>query len=221
CLELDLRIKEAFPHTKIAVLYGGMEEKYRYTQLVIATTHQLYRFKEAFDVLIIDEVDAFPFHSNQSLFFAANKAKKKRSSLIYLSATPTLVMQKQVKNKKLLSTILPARYHGHPLPVPKLKACWNWHEKLIKAPLRTPCGKKIQQLIKEERRFLIFIPNIEWMLKLEKKMRLVFPKCSFASVSAEDPERKAKVSAMRNKEFQFLMSSTILERGITFPNIDV
>lgn len=221
CLELAPRIKEAFPHTKIAVLYGGMEEKYGYTQLVIATTHQLYRFKEAFDVLIIDEVDAFPFHSNQSLFFAANKAKKKISSLIYLSATPTLVMQKQVKNKKLLSTILPARYHGHPLPVPKLKACWNWHEKLLKAPLRTPCGKKIQQLIKEERRFLIFIPNIEWMLKLEKKMRLVFPKCSFASVSAEDPERKAKVSAMRNKEFQFLMSSTILERGITFPNIDV
>src|SRR5699024_9347116 len=56
CLELAPRIKEAFPHTKIAVLYGGMEEKYGYTQLVIATTHQLYRFKEAFDVLIIDEV---------------------------------------------------------------------------------------------------------------------------------------------------------------------
>ena len=40
-------------------------------------------------------------------------------------------------------------------------------------------------------------------------------------MSAEDPERKAKVSAMREKKFQWLMSSTILERGITFPNIDV
>jgi len=221
CLELAPRIKAAFPHTEVAVLYGGMEEKYHYTQLVIATTHQLYRFKAAFDVLIIDEVDAFPFHSDQFLFYAANKAKKKRASLIYLSATPTLTMQKQVKNKKLLSTILPARYHGHPLPVPKLKACWNWSEKLLKAPLKTSCGKKLQQLIKEEKRFLIFIPNIEWMLKFEKKLRLLFPECPFTSVSAEDPERKTKVRAMRNKEYQFLMSSTILERGITFPNVEV
>lgn len=221
CLELAPRIKAAFPQTEVAVLYGGMEEAYRYTQLVIATTHQLYRFKEAFDLLIIDEVDAFPFHSDQSLFYAANKAKKKTASLIYLSATPTLTMQKQVKNKKLLATILPARYHGHPLPVPQSKACWNWPEKLLKKPLKTSCGKKIQQLIKEERRFLIFVPNIDWMLKFEKTLHQLFPKYSFASVSAEDPERKAKVSAMREKKFQWLMSSTILERGITFPNIDV
>ena len=221
CLELAPRIKKAFPYTNVAVLYGGMEEEYHYTQLVIATTHQLYRFKEAFDVLIIDEVDAFPFHSDESLFFAAHKAKKKRASLIYLSATPTPSMQKQVKNKKLLSTILPARYHGYPLPVPKLKACWNWQEKLLKAPLKTSCGKKLQQLIREERRFLIFIPNIEWMLKFEKTLRQYFPECYFTSVSAEDPDRKAKVRAMRNKEFQFLLSSTILERGITFADIDV
>ena len=116
---------------------------------------------------------------------------------------------------------MPARYHGYPLPVPKLKACWNWQEKLLKAPLKTSCGKKLQQLIREERRFLIFIPNIEWMLKFEKTLRQYFPECSFTSVSAEDPDRKAKVRAMRNKEFQFLLSSTILERGITFADIDV
>jgi competence protein ComFA len=41
------------------------------------------------------------------------------------------------------------------------------------------------------------------------------------SVHAEDPERKAKVEKMRSKEKQILLTTTILERGVTFPNIDV
>lgn len=221
CLELAPRIKEAFPNTELAVLYGGMEEEYNYTQLVIATTHQLYRFKKAFDVLIIDEVDAFPFHSDDSLQFAANKAKKKEGSLIFLSATPSRSMQGQVKNKKLLATILPARYHGYPLPVPQLKWCNHWHRKLLKNPLKTSFGKKVASLIKNEKRFIIFVPNIEWMLKFEKRLRTLFPHHSFEAVSAEDPERKSKVRLMREKQLQFLISSTILERGVTFPNIDV
>lgn len=221
CLELAPRIKEAFPNTDLALLYGGMEEEYQYTQLVIATTHQLYRFKEAFDVLIIDEIDAFPFHSDESLHFAANKAKKKEGSLIFLSATPSQTMQKQVKNKKLLSTILPARYHGYPLPVPQLLWCNNWRKKVLKRPLKTSFGKKIGELIKRKRKFLIFVPNIEWMLLFEKELQNLFPDIAFATVSAEDTERKAKVMLMRKDQLQFLVSSTILERGVTFPNIDV
>jgi competence protein ComFA len=42
-----------------------------------------------------------------------------------------------------------------------------------------------------------------------------------AAVHAEDPERKEKVQQMRNKELVLLLTTTILERGVTFPNIDV
>ena len=41
------------------------------------------------------------------------------------------------------------------------------------------------------------------------------------SVHAEDPNRKEKVMKMRNKEIPLLLTTTILERGVTFPNIDV
>ena len=95
-LELSPRIQKAFPTIPISTLYGGMEEPYSYRQIVVATTHQLYRFHEAFDVLIIDEVDAFPFHLDESLNFAANKARKSLSTLIYLSATPDQAMQKEL-----------------------------------------------------------------------------------------------------------------------------
>ena len=41
------------------------------------------------------------------------------------------------------------------------------------------------------------------------------------SVHAEDSERKDKVMKMRQKEIPILLTTTILERGVTIPNIDV
>lgn len=220
-LELAPRIQKAFPTIPISVLYGGMEEPYTYKQLVIATTHQLYRFKEAFDVMIIDEVDAFPFHLDESLKFAANKARKTKSTLIYLSATPDQAMQKQVNRGKLLSTILPARYHGHPLPVPKSKYCSKWREKLLENPLKTIIGKEMHVRIQNKKRFIVFIPNIEWMKLFEKTLQQIYPKIAFVAVHSEDTEREEKVMQMRNEKVAFILTTTILERGVTFPNVDV
>jgi len=221
CLELAPRLEEAFPKTSLTVLYGDMDEPYAYTQLVIATTHQLFRFREAFDVLIIDEIDAFPFHLDDSLKFGASKARKETSALVHLSATPDQAMQKDVARKKLKATILPARYHGRPLPVPQAKLCLNWRKKVLKKPLKTSFGKAMDQRIKKGKRFLVFVPNIAWMLAFEEVLRQLYPEISFATVSAEDPERKEKIIKMRQDELQFLITSTILERGVTFPNVDV
>lgn len=77
CLELAPRIKQAFPAVPMALLYGGNEDGYSYTPLVIATTHQLLRFREAFDLLIIDEIDSFPYHDDLGLQFGAQKSRKK------------------------------------------------------------------------------------------------------------------------------------------------
>lgn len=220
-LELAPRIQAAFPTVNLALLYGEMEKPYMYTQLVVATTHQLYRFREAFDVLIIDEIDAFPFHLDESLQFAARKSQKEESALIYLSATPDEKMQKSVTTKQLIATILPARYHGHRLPVPQTKMCRNWSKKLLTNFHKTTFGKIFQQKLNEQRKFLIFVPNIEWMSRLEKVLRQLYPTVSFEAVSSEDSLRKEKVMKMRREELQFLISTTILERGVTFPNIDV
>lgn len=220
-LELAPRIQKAFPTVPVSILYGGMEQPYSYNQLVIATTHQMYRFKEAFDVLIIDEVDAFPFYLDDSLKFAANKARKSISTLIYLSATPDQAMQKQVARGKLHSTILPARYHGQPLPVPKIKYCPNWRESLLKKPLKTSIGKEMNQRIQNKKRFIVFVPNIEWMKIFEYGLQQVYPDKRFVSVHSEDPDREEKVLLMRQNKVDFILSTTILERGVTFPNIDV
>lgn len=221
CLELGPRIQSAFPTIPLAVLYGEMEKDYEHTQLVIATTHQLLRFKEAFDLLIIDEIDAFPFELDQSLQFAANKAQKKQSALIYLSATPNQQMQQEVKKGKLPATILPARYHGYKLPLPQTKWCVNWQVNILKKFTKTSFGKDFHQRIQSKKRFLVFAPNIKWMIELENILSKLYPAVKFESVSSRDPKRKEKVMKMREFKLHFLITTTILERGVTFPNIDV
>ena len=220
-LELSPRIQQAFPSIPLSTLYGGMEEPYSYRQIVVATTHQLYRFHEAFDVLIIDEVDAFPFHLDESLNFAANKARKSLSTLIYLSATPDQNMQKELSKGNLKGTILPARYHGYALPVPKSRYSPDWKSKVLKNPLKTNIGREMAKRIASKKRFIVFVPNIAWMLRFEQVLQNIFPTAIFEAVHSADSHREEKVMRMRQQCLDFILTTTILERGVTFPNVDV
>ena len=221
CLELAPRLKSAFQNVPLAVLYGGSDETYRYTQLVIATTHQLLRFNQAFDVLIIDEIDAFPFNIDQTLQYAAKKAKKESGSLIFLSATPSKKMQRSIQKNKLAVTKLPARYHEHPLPEPTLIWCGNWQKKIREQKATGVFFRHLKKSLEQKKRVLIFLPNIVLMQKLAIQIKNCFPDSLFTTVHAQDPQRKEKVIEMRQEKVDFLLTTTILERGVTFKNIDV
>lgn len=41
------------------------------------------------------------------------------------------------------------------------------------------------------------------------------------TVHAADKDREAKVQAFRNREIAIILTTTILERGVTFPSVDV
>ena len=99
CLELHQRLSRDFS-CKIPLLYHDGDSYFR-APLIIMTSHQLLRFKEAFDLLIIDEVDAFPFRDNEMLYVAAEKARKIEGNLIYLTATSTDKLEKDIKKQKL------------------------------------------------------------------------------------------------------------------------
>ena len=50
-----------------------------------------------FDVMIIDEVDVFPFSADETLRFAVDKARKKNSALVYVTATPSDTLKRRLK----------------------------------------------------------------------------------------------------------------------------
>ncbi|MEH7504212.1 DEAD/DEAH box helicase [Neobacillus drentensis] len=218
-LELTPRLKAAFPDIQVASLYGGSEDRHQYASLTIATTHQLLRFYQAFDAIILDEVDAFPYTVEESLQYAAIQARKPTSAMIYLTATPNEKWQRECRTGKRPFTTIPARFHRHPLPVPEFVWCGNWQKQLQKNKLPPTVYRWISTRIQQNKQALVFFPHITLM---EKALPILHKYASsIEAVHAEDPDRKEKVQRMRSKQTPLLLTTTILERGVTFPNIDV
>ncbi|WP_062514286.1 DNA/RNA helicase [Halobacillus sp. KGW1] len=217
--ELLPRLQRAFPDVPIQGLYGESPTKTSDAPFLIATTHQLYRFARAFDFLIIDEVDAFPYHNDPNLHYASRRAAKTDAAIVYLTATPRKAERKRIRNKSLPAVFIPKRFHGHPLPVPILKLLFHLNSYLKKGML----PPKILQMIAEQqtssRQLLLFLPSIK---KAEEVARMLkqLGYCVTA-VHADDPDRAAKVDAFREKNYRMLVTTTILERGVTFPSVDV
>ncbi|MEH7342613.1 DEAD/DEAH box helicase [Bacillus sp. JJ1532] len=218
-LELTPRLKKVFPNITVASLYGGSEDRHLNAPLTIATTHQLFRFYHAFDTVILDEVDAFPYSVEESLQYAVRQSRKPTSSMIYLTATPNEKWQRECRQGKREFVTIPARFHRHPLPVPRFQWCGNWEKRLKKEQLPPNVIQWIKNRLDSNEQCLLFVPKIDKMGKILPLVRNFNPKIE--AVHAEDPKRKEKVQAMRNKEIPLLLTTTILERGVTFPNIDV
>ncbi|WP_278253306.1 DEAD/DEAH box helicase [Bacillus sp. SD088] len=218
-LELAPRFQKVFPNLRVAALYGGSEDRHLFAPLTISTTHQLYRFEEAFDVIIVDEVDAFPFSYDHSLQAAMQKAAKPQSSRIFLTATPSEKWQRECKRGKRSYIKIPARYHRHSLPIPIFKWCGNWSKAFAKGKIPPNVKTWVETRLEGNKQALVFLPDIHLMEKALPLFQRLDPK--IAAVHAEDPNRKQKVEKMRNQEIPLLLTTTILERGVTFPNIDV
>lgn len=218
-LELSPRLKKVFPQTEVTTLYGGSEERHSYGQLVLSTTHQLYRYKEAFDVMIIDEVDAFPYSYDSFLQGAVEKARKPQSSIIYLTATPDQKTQQECVRGKRNFIQIPARFHRHPIPLPRFVWCGLWKKSLKKNRIPSALKKWTSLRLQQSKQALIFFPTVDLMEKSLPLFQDMNP--LIESVHAEDPQRKEKVLKMRKGEIPILLTTTILERGVTIPNIDV
>lgn len=221
CLELFPRLKAAFANCNIALLHGRQELPYHYAQLTICTTHQLLRFYHAFDNLIIDEVDAFPYAANASLLYATKQAIKENGGCLYLTATPGDALLREIKSKRLVVNYLPLRYHGHLLPQIKVRLAFGWRRRLERQQLPPQVIQQLQETLREGHHFLLFVPHIADLALVEAALRHSFTTFRFATVHASDLERLEKVQKMRDGDYDFLVTTSILERGVTFPEIDV
>lgn len=218
-LELFPRFQKVFPNTNIHALYGNAPKQEGYAELVIATTHQLYRFEKAFDFCIVDEADAFPYTIDETLQMAVAKAKRKDAPILIVTATPSADILAKAKKEKWGYSYIPKRYHGHPLPVPRFEALWFYAKMINKGILPHQLIKWTKTCLRENKPFLIFFPSIELMEKATPLFQKIHEK--IVSVHAEDEKRKEKVLALRNGEVPGLLTTTILERGVTITNVQV
>ncbi|BAM23046.1 DEAD/DEAH box helicase [Streptococcus intermedius] len=219
CLELHRRLQEDFS-CDIALLHGESEVYFR-SPLVIATTHQLLKFYRAFDLLIVDEVDAFPYVDNPMLYHAVTQSVKEQSTIIFLTATSTDELDKKVSKGELNRLSLPRRFHGNPLIVPKKV----WLENFQKYLNQKKLVPKLEQFVKKQRKtgfpLLIFASEIKRGQELAEVLQSYFSSENVGFVASTTENRLDIVEKFRQKEITILVTTTILERGVTFPCVDV
>ncbi len=219
CLELYRRLKVDFT-CDISLLHGE-SEAYSRSPLVIATTHQLLKFYQAFDLLIVDEVDAFPYVDNPMLYHAVHQAVKVEGTKIFLTATSTDELDKKVAKGELTRLSLPRRFHGNPLIVPQ-KIWLADFQKYLGQKKLVP---KLRQFIQKQRKtsfpLLIFASEIKKGQEFAEILQSTFPNEKVGFVASTTENRLEIVEKFRQKEITILVTTTILERGVTFPCVDV
>lgn len=193
-LELQRRLAKYFFKLKVIAVCGGQTSETD-GDLIVCTTHQLYRYLHYFDLLILDEPDAFPYHGNPILQAIARNSCRER--MVYLSATPdtTLLELPQVQLFK--------RPHGYPLNVPEVKTGFVWYLIL-----------QLVYFMLSNRRNLIFVPTIA----LAEKMARIFHS---KALHSQTVDKERIIEEFCNNQINSLFCTTVLERGITIENINV
>ncbi|WDH98292.1 helicase-related protein [Paenibacillus urinalis] len=220
-LELAPRVARAFPDTARVTLYGGSSERWQRGQLTLATTHQLLRFRHAFDLVILDELDAFPYHNDPMLAYAAEACCKPGGSFIYLSATPPAQLQREAARGKLAHARVPVRFHRHPLPVPVYMKLPYVAQQIKQRKLPRELQLMLKRSLERGAQVFLFVTRISQIESFVALLRASLPGIRVEGTSSEDPLRGEKVMSFRDREIRLLVTTTILERGVTVPKSDV
>ena len=179
-VELGKRIQDIFINNKVTLVYGGHHDDLT-GDIIVLTSHQAFRYNKYFDLVILDEIDAFPYVNNDVLkSFVLNSSKGK---IISLSATPS---ELDLKNNKVFTLF--KRYH------------------------------KVRDYLKDNKYVFIFVPSIKEGEKLFKKFQKKF-RCIFVFSSMQNKE--AVMKEVRAKKYNVIITTTILERGVTYKNLQV
>ena len=221
CNELFPRIQAAFANIDCLLLHGQANQ-YFYSQLTVCTTHQLMKFYHAFDILIIDEGDSFPYVNNLSLAAGAKNACKENGVMLYLTATPDENSLKMIRKRQLTLDYLPLRFHQHRLPEIKFMVERQMRRQVDQQNLSFKLRKIILKWVAQQTPFLIFVPRVKLLMPLYEAVQKIVPSTVTGNtVHANDPQRIEKVQRLRDGEYRYLVTTTILERGVTFKNLDL
>ncbi len=208
-IELYARIQSAFPTNRVVAVYGGHSEILE-GDCIVLTTHQLYRYPQFFDLLILDEIDAFPFKDNEVLQAFFEKSLK--GHYVMMSATPSKAVVDRFRGKGKMMLSLHTRFHKHPIPVPKTEIKLFVFKFLFL--IRT-----LKRFRKEKKPCLVFVPTIEESLSLYRVLKPFVSGGGY--VNSKHPKRNEVIGNFKKGKYAYLISTAVLERGVTIANCQV
>lgn len=206
-LEVAERLQTYFNTAKVIAVCGGHTDVVD-GDLIVCTTHQLYRYApKGIDLLILDEPDAFPYRNNEVLFGISKAVRK--GHCVYLTSTPDAYLKNEIQEGRVICLKLNVRPHGKPIPVPRV----------IKCPMGIGLCFLIRWLFAHKQHpRIVFVPTIRMSVIIGRFLNL-FLHCSICSSKTEN--RDAVIEGFRKEGNGILIATTVMERGVTIPHADV
>ena len=204
-LQIYDRLSKLYKGSKVIRVALGFN-KDLYGDLTICTTHQLYRYHQRFDLLILDEPDAYPYKGNDILQSIALNSVK--GNIIYSTATIDQQLQDKVTNNTIKYLALNKRPHNYPLPIPIV----------YKGPKLYLHYQLIKFINKYHKRIIIFVPSIK---KAKSYHHIYKHLYNTYYLTSKSNNKNQIIDDFINNKYDILFSTTILERGITISNISV
>lgn len=207
--ELYHRVEHYFPEHLIIGWHDGNRTR-RLGHIYVMTMHQLIHYVDFFDLIIIDEADAYPFvegMENEMLQRFIQRSLKHGGVRIYMTATPKLKHGKSV--------YLMTKFNKRKLPQPSFR-----HVPYLLRKLNY--GVRVKQFdCFKTGKWLIFVPSVAigqvvytYLVRMMKRIKI-------ACVHSTDPQRVDKIEQFRQGTFTILITTSILERGVTFDGLSV
>ena len=207
--ELYLRFKSIFINNRVVAVYGDHTRVLK-GDLICLTTHQLFRYPSYFDLLILDEIDAFPYNGNDVLEAFFKKAIK--GHYILLSATPSKEQINEFHMEGKMVLKLNKRFHNHPLPVPSLSihigvVCYYY---LI---------QDLRRFLAQNKPIFVFTPTIDKCEQVYEVVKLFFKETNY--VHSKCADRNERIDKFRKGITKILITTAVLERGVTVKDLQV
>jgi len=222
--DLVARMERAFPGVSVGVRYGKPRPYPKESDIVLASTHQALKYYRSFDLVILDESDAFPYRANPILMNALRRARKAEGKLIYMTPTPAPEIYARAQRGEIKVIQIPVRQHGHPLIIPQIIL-----DKELANDNRVP--ERLLQLVREsleedQAQVLVVVPNgsysqqvAEWLNSRLLSLRIQgLKERPILHTSSHDPEREKKVNSYFRGEANILITTGLTGRGDLAPN---
>jgi Superfamily II DNA/RNA helicase required for DNA uptake (late competence protein) len=215
-IEIAARLKEYFPKTAIIALYQDSPDLDKAGQLIVLTTARVYDFYQFFDLLIIDENDAFPFSIDERQKFAARQSVVPTGMSIHISAT----VETRAKRDYDYIESLAYRFHKFMLPTITFQY-YNLQKDLRTNKLSKAVRAKLDMWQAQQLPVFIFVSNKKLGRDFTKILQQYYQPQRVQFVSSDIVDRTPILQAVHAGELSILVTTTILERGVTYKGLQV
>lgn len=216
------RLERAFPGVLVSVRYGKARNFQPNSDIVLASTHHVLKYYQGFDLVVLDESDAFPYRASSILINALRRAKKAKGKFIYLTPTPAPEVFARAQRGEMKVIQIPIRPHGFPLSLPQIVV----NKELDSDRIPEIVFQFVRESLEEDQaQVLVLVPDSYYSKRVGEWLRERLKQHPISGArehpvvytGSDDPERERKVCAYFRGDCNILVTTNLTSRGDLAP----